>query len=92
MDCVLLADEYSIEESTVFRYSKSLGFIFLFVKDGVEVTCKDKDGKPVDVHSAGSGEYQIDTNVLESGKYTLCLSKGEEKVELAFVTGGNGNE
>ena len=92
VDCVLLADEYSIEESTVFRYSKSLGFIFLFVKDGVEVTCKGEDGKSVDIHSAGSGEYQIDTNVLEGGRYTLCLNKGKEKVELVFVTGGNGNE
>lgn len=92
VDCVLLADEYSIEESTRFRYSKSLEFVILTVKDGVEVTCRTMNGDEVEVYSAGAGEYHINAGELPAGRYVLRLKKEEEDVELIFVTGGNDNE
>ena len=91
VDMIPLADEYSIEESTKFRYSVSDGLICLTVKDGVEVTCEGRSGA-VAVESPETNEWHIDTMDLEAGTYTVTLTDENEKVKFDFIVGGDDNE
>lgn len=86
-DLVLL-DEYTIEESTVFTYDKSSRQICLIVKDGVTASLTDASGK--DYGQVCLNERQsvtIDAALLPAGTYTLTLRKGKEQKELRFTIG-----
>lgn len=86
VESISLADEYSIEESTVFRYDNSTRTITLKTKDGVEVRCF-REGLDCAVEDKGDKTFVIETASLEAGAYTIGLSKASEYHELRFVAG-----
>ena len=88
VESISLAEQYSIEESTVFRYENSTRTITLKTKDNVEVRCF-KDGVDYTVEDKGDNTFVIDTAPLQAGVYTIGLSKGIEYHELRVVVGTN---
>ena len=86
-DLVLL-DEYTIEESTTFTYDKKNKTIYLFVKNGVNASLADANGKNCDEVCRNEGtSITINTLLLPAGTYTLTLQKGSERKELRFTIG-----
>ena len=85
-ESILLADEYTIEESTVFKYENASQTVTLTTKDGVEVRLSG-NGLDVPVESVKKNTFVIETGSLEAGLYTVTLSKGSEKKDLRIVTG-----
>ena len=83
---ILLADEYSIEESTVFAYSEADDAILITTKDGVAVSCGTAAGKNVPIKEVSPNEYRINVAPLGAEVYVLRLEKGKEVVEVEFVT------
>ena len=86
VESIALAEEYSIEESTTFRYENSTRTVFLTTKKGVEVRCF-KDGLDYTVKDNGDQTFVIETASLEAGVYTIGLAKDSEYYELRVVIG-----
>ena len=86
IDRIYLAEKYTIEESTSFRYDNSTGMVRLKTKDGVEVRCIGDFGEIV-VEETGENVFVINTRGLDAGVYTIVLTKGIEYKELRFVVG-----
>ena len=86
VESIALAEEYSIEESTSFRYENSTRTIKLTTKKGVEVRCF-RDGVDYVVEDKGNQTFVIETASLEAGIYTVGLAKDSEYHELRFVIG-----
>jgi hypothetical protein len=85
---ILLADEYSLEESTSISYHADEDAVIISVKDGVTVRCVDESGQEVKLNTEQDGMYKIHASELGDGVYTVSLSKGSEFAEVEFVTGG----
>ena len=85
---ILLADEYSLEESTSVSYHADEDVVIISVKDGVTVRCVDENGQEVKLNTEQDGMYKIYASELGDGVYTVSLSKGSEFAEVEFVTGG----
>ena len=86
-----LADEFSIAESTVFKYENSTRTITLTTKKGVEVTCSG-NGQECAVTNSGNNTYVIETDVLEAGVYTISFAKESETHQVRFVVGNKKEE
>ena len=85
-DNIPLVDEYSIEESTTFRYENSTGTITLTTKKGVDVKCF-RDGVDYPVAEKDARTFVIETASMQAGVYTIGLSKASEYHELRVVVG-----
>ena len=90
-ESIALADEYSIEESTTFRYENSTGTITLTTKKGVEVKCF-RDGVDYAVVGKDAKTFVIETASMKAGVYTIGLSKDSEYHELRFIVGSKKEE
>ena len=86
VDRIDLADRYTIEESTSFKYDNANGRIILRTKDGVGVRCFGDEGE-VFVEEAGENVFVIRRSFLEQGTYVITLTKGIEYKELRFIVG-----
>lgn len=84
---ILLADEYSIEDSTIFAYNEADDMIIISTKEGVTVSC-NFSGKDIPLKNISPTEYHIDASSLKDGVHVLHLEKDKEMVEVEFVTGG----
>lgn len=84
---LLIADEYSIEETTQLTYNKKNRLLKLHLKDGVTVTLQSSDGNDLsDRCQIQENEVTVDTSLLGIGTYTLTLQKGDDKKTLNFST------
>lgn len=84
---LLIADEYSIEETTQLTYNKKNRLLKLHLKDGVTVTLQSSDGNDLsDRCQIQENEVTVDTSLLGAGTYTLTLQKGDDKKTLNFST------
>ncbi|WP_308551197.1 C10 family peptidase [uncultured Mediterranea sp.] len=84
---LLIADEYSIEETTQLTYNKKNRLLKLHLKDGVTVTLQSSDGNDLsDRCQIQENEVTVDTSLLGTGTYTLTLQKGDDKKTLNFST------
>lgn len=83
---IALADEFSIAESTTFKYENSTRMITLTTKKGVEVACFG-NGIEYAVDNSETNTFMIDAAPLDAGVYTIRFSKGSETHELRFVVG-----
>ena len=83
---IALADEFSIAESTTFKYENSARMITLTTKKGVEVACFG-NGVECTVDNSETNTFMIDAAPLDAGVYTIRFSKGSETHELRFVVG-----
>lgn len=83
----LLADEYTIEESTSLTYNKTERMMRLQVKEGVTAALQAlSDGTDYSAScSTEDGEIRIDTSALPGGNYLLILQKGSERKELRIA-------
>lgn len=82
---LLIADEYSIEETTQLTYNKRNRLLKLHLKDGVTVTLQSSDGNDLsDRCQIQENEVTVDTSLLGTGAYTLTLQKGDDKKTLNF--------
>ena len=84
---VLVADEYSIAESTSFSYDSKNNIITLTTKDGVQANLLSSDNEDVtDILSHEGNTIIIDTKKLTNNVYVLRLQKGSEVklLELAL--------
>ena len=84
---LLIADEYSIEETTQLTYNKKNRLLKLHLKDGVTVTLQSSDGNDLsDRCQIQEDEVTVDTSLLGTRTYTLTLQKGDDKKTLNFST------
>lgn len=84
---LLIADEYSIEESTRMTYDRQNERIYVTVKEGVSAVLTGPDG--ADITSAACTVdgtlFTIDKHGLTAGNYVLTLTKGTELKEITIV-------
>ena len=85
-ESILLADEFTIEESTGFIYENASRTITLTTKDGVEVRFSG-NGLDIPVKSTKKNTFVIEAASYEAGVYTITLSKESERKELRVVLG-----
>lgn len=86
----LLADEYTIEESTSLTYNKTERMMRLQVKEGVTATLQASDGTDYSSSCSTAGqEIRIDTSTLPGGTYRLILQKETERKELLIALPDN---
>lgn len=80
---VEIADNRTIEESTVITIDAIQAVAEVSVKDGVEIKLLDASGAEV---KSGIGATEtgitIDLNIIAKGTYKLCLTKDYENVEM----------
>ena len=82
---LLIADEYSIEESTQLTYNKKSRLLRLLVKDGVSVSLRSSGGSDCsDKCQIQGNEITVDTSLLRDGTYSLTLQKGDDRKTLNF--------
>ena len=82
---MLIADEYSIEETTQLTYNKKSHLLMLLVKDGVAVSLRSSDNSDCsDKCRIHGNEITIDTSLLQDGTYFLILQKGNDSKTLKF--------
>lgn len=86
---ILVADEFSIEETTVLKYDKQTRKITLTLKkDDVEVTFLKPDGTALaDGVEMNGNAVTITTGALPAGTYTLKLVKGNDRKEVKIKLG-----
>lgn len=82
---LLIADEYSIEETTQLTYNKKSRLLRLLVKDGVSVSLRSSGGSDCsDKCQIQGNEITVDTSLLRDGTYSLTLQKGDDWKTLNF--------
>ena len=82
---LLIADEYSIEETTQLTYNKKSRLLRLLVKDGVSVSLRSAGGSDCsDKCQIQGNEITVDTSLLRDGTYSLTLQKGDDRKTLNF--------
>lgn len=82
---LLIADEYSIEETTRLTYNKKSRLLRLLVKDGVSVSLRSSGGSDCsDKCQIQGNEITVDTSLLRDGTYSLTLQKGDDRKTLNF--------
>ena len=82
---LLIADEYSIEETTQLTYNKKSRLLRLLVKDGVSVSLRSSGGSDCsDKCQIQGNEITVDTSLLRDGTYSLTLQKGDDRKTLNF--------
>ena len=82
---LLIADEYSIEETTQLTYNKKSRLLRLLVKDGVSVSLRSSGGSDCsDKCQIQGNEITVDTSLLCDGTYSLTLQKGDDRKTLNF--------
>ncbi len=82
----LIADEYSIEETTTLTYEKKTRTFTLQVKDGVTATLQATGGSDYSsLCRADGNEITIDVSSLPGGSYLLTLQKGSETKTLTLT-------
>lgn len=82
---LLIADEYSIEETTQLTYNKKSRLLRLLVKDGVSVSLRSSGGSDCsDKCQIQGNEITVDTSLLRDGTYSLTLQKGDDQKTLNF--------
>ena len=82
---LLIADEYSIEETTQLTYNKKSRLLRLLVKDGVSVSLHSSGGSDCsDKCQIQGNEITVDTSLLRDGTYSLTLQKGDDRKTLNF--------
>ena len=82
---LLIADEYSIEETTQLTYNKKSRLLRLLVKDGVSVSLRSSGGSDCSEKCQIQGnEITVDTSLLRDGTYSLTLQKGDDRKTLNF--------
>lgn len=90
-DCVwelLVADEFTIDETTSIRRNKSQNTIVVTTKDGVHVEWVHSDGSPAgDCYQTVDNVTTIHTEGLPAGDYLLKLKKAFESREVKIKLG-----
>ncbi|MBQ8442175.1 MAG: C10 family peptidase [Bacteroides sp.] len=90
-ECVwelLVADEFTIEESTVLRYSKPEGTLVVTTKEGVDVQFLTEAGVPLSEQCSTEGvKTVIRTQGLQAGTYVLQLKKTFETCQVRIKLG-----
>lgn len=90
-DCVwelLVADEFTIDETTSIRRNKSQKTIVVTTKDGVHVEWVHSDGSPTgDCYQTVDNVTTIHTEGLPAGDYLLKLKKAFESREVKIKLG-----
>ena len=90
-DCVwelLVADEFTIDETTSIRRNKSQNTIVVTTKDGVNVEWVHSDGSPTgDCYQTVDNVTTIHTEGLPAGDYLLKLKKAFESREVKIKLG-----
>ena len=82
---LLIADEYSIEETTKLTYNKKNRLLRLLVKDGVSASLRSSGGSDCsDKCQIQGNEITVDTSLLRDGTYSLTLQKGDDRKTLNF--------
>ena len=82
---MLIADEYSIEETTQLTYNKKSHLLRMLVKDGVAVSLRSSDNNDCsDKCQIHGNEVTVDTSLLQDGTYVLILQKGNDSKTLKF--------
>lgn len=82
---LLIADEYSIEETTQLTYNKKSRLLRILVKDGVSVSLRSSGGSDCsDKCQIQGNEITVDTSLLRDGTYSLTLQKGDDRKTLNF--------
>lgn len=82
---LLIADEYSIEETTQLTYNKKSRLLRLLVKDGVSVSLRSSGGSDCsDKCQIQGNEITVDISLLRDGTYSLTLQKGDDRKTLNF--------
>ena len=83
---LVLADEYTIEETTKLTFSKEDRIIRLEVKDGVTASLQAADSTDhSDLCQQEGNSISIDTSGLPGGRYVLTLTKLAERKTVTFV-------
>ena len=90
---LLVADEYTIDESTNIIYNKEKKTVNIKTKKGVQVVFKNKEGENLShlCNSVKEG-FVISVDGLDMGIYTICLSKGDESRSLKIILGKTKSE
>lgn len=90
-DCVwelLVADEFTIDETTSIRRNKSQNTIVVTTKDGVHVEWVHSDGSPTgDCYQTVDNVTTIHTEGLPAGDYLLKMKKAFESREVKIKLG-----
>lgn len=74
-----IADEYSIEETTLMTFNKENHILTLQTKDGVTVSLKDENGNDYSSYcSRRENQITVNTSELQGGRYNLTLQKGDD--------------
>ena len=82
---LLIADEYSVEETTRLTYDKKSRLLRIQVKDGVSVSLRSSDGSDCSDECRIQGnEVTVDTSRLRDGTYSFTLQKGDDRKTLNF--------
>lgn len=95
-DCeyeLLVADEYTIDESTNIIFNKEKKVMEIKTKKGVRVVFKNKEGENLShlCNSVTEG-FVVSVDGLERGIYTISLSKGSESRSLKVILGKTKSE
>ena len=90
---LLVADEFTIDESTNVIYNKEQQRLHIKTKKGVQVVFIKEDGLDCNYFcNATNDGVEIFTKELEKGAYILKLSKGNEYRELKILMGNSKSE
>ncbi len=82
---MLIADEYSIEETTQLTYNKKSHLLRMLVKDGISVSLRSSDNNDCsDKCQIRGNEITVDTSLLQDGTYFLILQKGDDSKTMKF--------
>ena len=85
IDVILLADEYSIEETTTFSFLRNYNKIEISVKEGVTASCYTSDNEiPLEKEE---NRYILKDIKEISGTILFRLTKGKEEVEFKVILG-----
>lgn len=84
---LLIADEYSIDESTRMTYDRQNELIYVEVKEGVSAVLTSPGGADItsEACTVDGTLITIDKHGLTAGNYVLTLTKGTERKELTIV-------
>ena len=82
---LLIADEFSIEETTQLTYSKKNRLLKLTVKDGVSAELRSHSGDDFsNLLNIQGNEIILDTSLLKGDSYSIILQKGDDIKKLDF--------
>lgn len=83
-----LADPYSTEEKTTFKYDVASATATISTKSGVDMSLLDESGNPIkDGVAVNNSTMTISANKLKEGIYVVVLSKDDEYKELKVKLG-----